>query len=126
MLPSTASAFEEQPSGGAAIINKPIARKRVTLPSLVNEHLGGLDDRLDRVADLEVHLIRRGARDRGDKLQVAHGHDNLSHDVAELDRLDRTLELIACAEHGDPPGSQVLPGNRLPARLLPRRPDTGA
>src|SRR5262249_55867027 len=51
-------------------------------------------------AGLEAKLLRRGAADQRYDLDVAHGHDDLGHHVAELHGLDRPLELVPGTEHG--------------------------
>jgi len=67
---------------------------------LVDEDLRGLDHRGDGISSFQVQPFRGSARDCGYELEIADRHYDLGHDVAELDRLDRALELIACAEHG--------------------------
>ena len=67
---------------------------------LVNQDLGRLDDGFYLIANLQTHRIRRSTRDRGDDLELAHLDDDFGHDVAQLDGLDDSGELIARAEHG--------------------------
>src|SRR5262245_11502547 len=69
-------------------------------PSVLgDEHLGGLDDRLDSVTGLNVERLGRAAGDRGDDLQAADIHDDFGHHVAKLHRLDGGIELVAGTEH---------------------------
>src|SRR5262245_16089308 len=64
------------------------------------QDLRRLDDGRHLHPGLELHLLGRGPRDDGDDLDAPYRHDHLGHHLAELDRLDGPLELVASAEHG--------------------------
>jgi hypothetical protein len=91
---------------------------------LVNQDLGGLDDRFDLITRLEVERLGRTARDRGHQFDRSDRHDDFGHHVAGFDRLDRPGKLVACAEHAVPPEKDdplIIPFQKIigKKRLMP-------
>jgi hypothetical protein len=52
---------------------------------LLNNYFGGFDDGAHGVSYLQLHLIGAASRDDAFDFVIAYLHDNMSHDVAELD-----------------------------------------
>ena len=71
-----------------------IWRKKVS-STLLNHHLGRFDDDLNGIALLQSQFLGAIARNHALDEIVPNLDDNVRHDIAHLDVLDRTGELIS-------------------------------
>jgi hypothetical protein len=62
---------------------------------LLDQDLGGLDDRADGVADFQFHFLGAGASNDALDEVVANANGDMGHDVAELDFGDFADEAVA-------------------------------
>lgn len=62
---------------------------------LLNHYFRGLHDGTDRVANLELQLVGTTPCDGALDEIVTHAHHDMGHDVAQLDFLDFSAQLVS-------------------------------